>query len=289
MKSYTQKRLRITFILAGADSVFPGTNSNTLVLADNFRASVRAQAVARLSTKAELRVYGMLPADMDALTITWSQAPVVLDNIVIVEADNGDGYVKVFEGTMIEAQPNYQSLPDVSFDVLAMTGYYQKINPVPPTSYQAATDIDTVASYLAEQMGFSYTNGGATGVFAEGSYFWGTYWDQLAQACQATSNDFYVFGDRLFLTAAGRPLNDQPAVVLTPDTGLIGYPMFERSGLRVNAIFDPALSCGVPIDISGSVPAATGRWYPYQLHYALDARMPRGQWAASMMCNKVFT
>jgi hypothetical protein len=64
--------------------------------------------------------------------------------------------------------------------------------------------------------------------------------------------------------------------------------MFERSGLRVNAIFDPALLCGTPIEISGSIPAATGRWFPYTMVYMLDVRIPRGQWMAQMMCNKVF-
>lgn len=289
MKSFTQKRLRVTFIMAGADSVFPGTNDNTLILED-FAVSSRVQAVARLSTQADIRIYGMLAADMDALTIAWSQAPIVLDNIIILEADSGNGFVQVFKGTIIEAQPDYKSMPNVAFTVLASTGYFQKINPAPPRSFPGASDIDTIAAGIVADMGqnFAFVNGGADGTLAEGAYFWGTLWDQLAQACAACNTDFYVFGDTVLILPAGQPIQDQPAVVLTPETGLIGYPMFDRSGLLVSAIFDPALTCGTPIEIGGDIPAANGRWYPYSLAYFLDARVPRGQWMAQLMCNKVF-
>lgn len=294
MKSFTQKKLRVTFVMAGADQVFPGTNSNTLIL-ENFRISVRVEAVARLSTEAELHVYGMLPADMNALTISWAQAPIVLDNQVLIEADSGNGYVQIFKGTIIEAQPNFQGAPNVSFDVLAVTGYIHRINPAEPTSYPATTDVGVVVENIVNRMNqqesdnWSFVNGGATGVIAEGAYFWGSLWDQLAQICAATKTDYYVFGDTVLITPFGQPRDSSPTVLLNPNTGLVGYPMFERSGLRVSAIFDPAFLCGTPVEIGGTIPAATGRWYPYKLVYLLESRVPNGQWAAQMMCNKVFS
>jgi hypothetical protein len=286
VKSFKEKRLRVTLILADANSVFPGTNSNTLII-DDLRISSQVQAVARLATQAQIDIFGMFPADMDALTIAWSQAPVILDNIVILEADCGNGFVQVFRGTIIEAQPIYSAAPDVFFSVLATTGYFQKINAAEPTSYPAAADIDTIAAGFAADMGFAFVNGGAFGTLAEGAYFWGSKWDQFAQACAATNTDFYVLGDTLLITAANLPNDQQPAVVLTPASGLVGYPQFERSGLSVLALFDPALTCGVPLEIEGDVPAANGRWYPYALIYVLESRKPNGNWFAQMKCNKV--
>lgn len=288
MNSFREKRLRVTLVMAGANSVFPGTNSNTLTL-ENMRISAKVQSVNRLSTQVELRIFGMRPVDMDALTIAWSQAPIVLDNLVILEADSGLGYSQVFKGTIIEAQPDYNAAPDVCFCVMAMTGYYQKITPAEPTSYQAAADIDTIAAAFADQMGLNFINGGALGTLAEGAYFWGSLYDQLAQACEATKTDFYIFGDTLLITAAGQPQRDLPAVELSPQSGLVGYPMFERSGLLVSAIFDPAFLCGTPIEVRGDVPAANGRWYPYRMLHILDAFNPRGQWLTQMQCTKVIT
>lgn len=286
MTSFTQKRLRVTLVMAGANSVFPGTNSNTLVL-ENMRVSAKVQAVARLATQADIRIHGLKAADMNALTVAWANPPVVLDHLVILEADNGDGYVQVFKGTITEAQPNYKGAPDVSFDLLAVTGYFHKINPAEPRSYPAAADIDTIVGGLAADMGFAYENGGAFGTLNEGAYFWGTLWDQLAQACQATNTDFYVFGDTILITEAGKPSKEQPAVLLNKDTGLIGYPCYERSGLLVAAIFDPAFLCGTPLEIQSAVPSATGRWYPYSLLHVLESRTPRGQWLSQMQCLRV--
>ena len=286
MNSFTQKRLRVTLIMAGANSVFPGTNNNTLIL-ENLRVSTRVQGVARLTTQADIRIFGMKAADMDALTVAWANPPVVLDHLVILEADSGKGYVQVFKGTIIEAQPNYGSAPNVSFDLLAVTGYFQKINPAEPTSYPASADIGTIAARFATQMNLAFENGGAFGTLSEGAYFWGSLWDQLAQACEATNTDFYVFGDKLLITAAGEPSTDQPAVILTPQSGLIGYPAYERSGLLVTAIFDPAFLFGVPLEIKSSVPSATGRWYPFSLAHFLESNMPKGQWMTQMQCLRV--
>lgn len=290
--SFTAKRLRVTMILSGANSVFPGTNSNTLVLSD-MAVSARVQAVARLSTQADIRIFGMKQADMSALTVAWANPPVVLDNLVILEANNStddnDAWTQVFKGTIIEAQPDYRDMPNVSFMLSAMTGYYQKINPVAPTSYPYQVDIGAAASEIIERMGspWTYVDGGATGVLTN-PYFWGTLWDQLSQACAAANADFYIQGDEILIVPGGQPRQSAPSVVLSKNTGLIGYPMFERSGLNVTAIFDPAFLCGTPLDIeTANPPNVSGRWYPYAIMHALESRLPKGLWESHLQCLRV--
>lgn len=292
MTSFTAKRLRVTLILSGANSIFPGTNSNTLVLTD-MAVSARVQAVARLSTQADIRIFGMKASDMNALTVAWANPPVVLDNLVILEANSGtneDGWVQVFKGTIIEAQPDYRDMPNVSFMLSAMTGYYQKITPAAPTSYPYEVDIGLAASEIIDRMGapWSYVDGGATGVLSN-PYFWGTLWDQLSQACAAANADFYIQGDDILIVPAGQPRQSAPSIVLSPKSGLIGYPMFERSGLNVTAIFNAAFLCGTPLDVESALPNASGRWYPYSLMHALDARLPRGLWQTELRCLRVLS
>lgn len=274
--------------MSGANSVFPGTNDNTLVL-ENMRVAARVQGVARLSTQADIRIFGMRAEDMNALTVAWANPPVVLDHIVILEADNGNGYVQVFKGTITEAQPDYNAQANVSFGLLASTGYFQKINPAKPRSFPASSDIDTIAAGIVADMGgdWTFTNGGAFGTLSEGAYFWGTLWDQLQQACEDTKTDFYVFGDNVLITEAGMPNTDLPSVVLTPASGLIGYPSYERAGLIVTAIYDPAFLFGTPLDIESAVPNATGRWYPRALTHILESRTPGGHWMSQLQCQRV--
>ncbi len=290
MSSFTAKRLRVRLILAGSNQVFPGTNDNTLELSD-LRVSAKVQAVARLATQADIRIYGMQAKDMNALTVAWANPPIVLDHLVILEANNTgreDGWVQVFKGTITEAQPDYRAMPDVSFNILAVTGYFVKINPAAPTSYPEQVDIGVAAQDIIERMGspWVYVDGGATGVLSN-PYYYGTLWDQLAQACTAAQADFYVQGDEILITPQGQPRSSAPAVILNKDSGLIGYPMFERSGLNVSALFDPAFLCGTAVEIESAVPNASGRWYPFALYHNLESKTPRGAWFTSLQCLRV--
>lgn len=292
MNSFTQKVLRVSFTMARSNAKFPGTNSNKLTVT-GLRASAHIQAVARLQTQLALEVWGMRQEDMNALTVAWANPPFIFDNAVVVEANKtgrADGWVQVFKGTMIEAQPNYTDMPNVSFRCLATCGYFQKINAAAPTSFTGETDIHAIASDIVNAMGKPWSLTVAPGVSGvlSSPYLWGTLWDQLASACAAAHCDFFVNGDEILITEADKPRNSKAAVVLTKTTGLVGYPMFERSGLNVSALFDPAFLCGTAIEIKdGGVPGANGRWYPYSLIHDLNANMPDGGWFSHMQCLRV--
>jgi hypothetical protein len=285
--SYTSKRLRATFTLLGTGSVFAGTNSNVLIV-NGLRMSAQVQATARLAAQMSLRVYGMKRDDMDAITVAWANPPVVLDHTVLLEADSGDGFSKVFSGTIIEAQPEYRGQPDTYLTVLASCGYFQKIQAVPPTPYTETVDIGLVAGDIADKMGFQFINGGADAVLAGPIYLYGTLVDQLDQACQMARCDYYLANDTVTITPRGRPVEGvPPAVKLTKDTGLIQSPVYERAGLNVQALYQPAFDNGVPIDIESIVPSATGRWYPFSMTHQLDQLVPNGKWQTNMQCLRV--
>lgn len=292
VNSFTNKQLRVTLILSGTNQVFPGTNSNTLVL-NGLRVSARVKTVARMATQANIRIWGMLPADMNALTVAWANPPVVLDHLVMVEAkDNDDpnpdrGWTQVFKGTIIEGQPEYRAAPQAYFQLLAVVGYFKRIEAAPATSYPTAVDADVAAFGIIDRMGFQAVIAGNVNAVLTNPYFNGTLWDQLQQVCAAAGADFYTLGDTILVTASGQPRQDQPAVVLNPQSGLVGYPVYERAGLNVDALFSPAFLCGTPIELTSSVPSATGRWYPFAIEHTLESLMPKGKWISQLQCLRV--
>lgn len=288
--SFVQRGLRATFILSGTGQVFPGTNSNTLTVS-GLRMSAQVQGTARLAAQMSLKVQGMKRVDMDAITVAWANPPVVLDHYVILEANNGQGWNKVFSGTIIEAQPEYRGQPDTYLQLLASVGYFQKIKPAESASYTEAVDIDLVCTDIAALMGanWKFVNGGVTGILNGPLYLNGTLLDQLDTACQAAGCDYYLANDTITVTPRGQPIEGvPPAVLLSPTSGLIGYPVYERAGLNVQALYQPGFDNGVPLEIKGSVvPAANGRWYPYNVVHELDGNTPQGKWITSMKCLRV--
>jgi hypothetical protein len=255
--------------------------------------SAKVRGVARLATQCDLRIYGMLPADMNALTVAWANPPVVLDHVVILEAkDNDDpdperGWSQVFKGTIIEAQPEYRAAPDVYFHLLAVVGYFKKIEAAAPTTYPGSVDADVAINDIVTRMGFAAEIAGNVSAVLTNPYFSGTLFDQLAQVCQAAGADFYFQGDTVLVTASGQPRQTQPAVVLNPTSGLVGYPVYERSGLNVIALYNKAFACGMPIQLESAIPSATGRWYPYAMTHDLESEMPEGAWFTQLKCLRV--
>lgn len=286
MNSFTEKKLRATIRLADdSTTVFTSTGDNTLII-DALRMSAHVSANARQATQMNLNIWGMREEDMNALTAAWLDPQAIRNNTVTLEADSGDGYRLVFTGTIIEAQPDFRRVPDVPFQILAMISYFQQINVSAPLSFQGAIDIDVLGRYFAEQLKMSYRNDNAKATLND-PYFPGTVFDQLRDCSRAANVDFYFQGDTLVFTPVLQPLTDVPAIVLSPSSGLLGYPMYTRRGLVATAIYDPAFQCGSAIEIQDSrVKGANGRWYPFSMEIDLTAALPGGNWTVVLQCNK---
>lgn len=289
MSSFTKKRLRVTLILAAnANISFTSTGDNTLILTDN-RISAKVVSNARQATQMAIRIWGMLLADMDAMTAAWIDPNAIRNNKITVEADNGDGFRPVFQGTILEAQPDFRSA-DVPFQILATIRYFEQINIVEPLSYKGDVDIAVIGRYLADKLGMSYEQASSVKATLTDPYFQGSLWTQLNNACKAARVDYYFLADRLVFAPIGEVFDAKPAVVLSPDTGLLGYPIYSRRGLQVTAIFDPAFLCGTAIEIQDSlVRGANGRWFPYAIEHTLEAELPNGKWISALNCLRAGT
>lgn len=282
VKSFTAKQLRFTLILASPNTTFPGTNSNTLQLT-GVRSVCRIESTARQAWMADIKIYGMSQATMNALTVVWFKPPAVKNNQIIVEANNGDGWTQVFSGTMIEAQPDYRGAPDVFFHIQGYAGYLSQISAAPPSSYTGDTSVATIVQSLAGAMGFAFENNGVTTTLSS-PYLAGTYFDQLISVCKAANVDFYFQGSTLAICPAGGNRSKIPAVILGPDSGLIGYPVIERSGIALQALFNPAFANGGQIQVQSDIPAAVGTWTVYRMIHYLDSLKPDGQWFTELHC-----
>jgi hypothetical protein len=290
MNSFTEKRIKVEIILdSDTTTVFPSTGGNKLVI-DGLRISAGISIAARQASTLSLNIWGMLESDMDALTVAWQTFGAIRQNKISVLTSNGpnDKYKLAFIGTIIEAQPDFLRAPDVSFQILAKICYYQQVSIADQLSFPGTVDIDVLGRYFAEKLELSYVNIGAKGTFTNPVYT-GSVFDQLRDVGKAGNFDFYFAGEKLVFApiSISQPLTEIPSVVLTPFTGLIGYPMFSRQGLIVTAIYDPAFQCGSAIEIRESkVKGANGRWYPFSIELALTSNLPGGQWLATLQCNK---
>jgi hypothetical protein len=286
MSSFVNRQLRASLILP--QGVFPGTNSNTLVLS-GLRIEARLEGVGNLTNSCEIHIYGMRQVDMNAVTVTFGQAGNVQGvnpRAVLrleVSTDNPGSWLQIFSGQFFEAMPDYRATPEVCLTAMAMTGYAAQIISVSPVSVNGPANVADLAQQLATGMGFSFENNGVTGVL-NSPYLEGTALDQFRSLKEAAGFDYYFDAQgTLAICPANQPRLGRTAVVLNAKSGLVGYPTLNRFGCTVKCLFNPAIALGAPIKLSDTqVPGCDGIWFPRLMRHELDSIKPSGQWFSTL-------
>jgi hypothetical protein len=242
-----------------------------------------------------LRVWGMTLDQMNALTVAGLQYS-FRTNRVSVEAGELDGaMVQVFEGLIYEAYPEFSNAGDVSFIVLANATGDIQIVPAHPISFKGGTSVETALKAIIKSAGLTLENNGVNTIL-ENPYFPGTVGQQIDNVCRAADCFYYI--DSIKKVLAIWPKNKSRTstsntIKISPQTGMINYPQFEQSLIRVRTLFDPALhgptngQPGTKINIDSQLKAAKGDWTILQMSYILSSELPNGPWELSILANSV--
>lgn len=289
MTTFTFKQLRFTFTLAN-NAVFEGTGSNVLTVT-GLRASVSVKGSGFPAfPEAGARIYGLRQSDMNALTalanIVQTDAPLPWQrNSVSIEADSGDGFSTVFAGQIVTAGPDYSSMPDVALQLLARVMFFDSVNPATPTAYTGATDVAVIAAAIVAKMGKVLENNGVQGITLDSPYFANTLAEQLRDLAAQSGIDVYNdFGDNVVaICPKGQP-RQTPTWVLSPATGLVGYPTLDSLGYtQTRAVYNPAFRFGGRVTVQGSdVPRANGAWLIRALSHNLESIKAGGAWFSDL-------
>jgi hypothetical protein len=283
VSSFTSKQLRVKLILASQNSVFPGPNSNTLVLT-NLRMTVVVQGAAKIAAQADLQIFGMLKEDMNALTVIFGfKGSELQKNLLIVESNDGEGFSQVFSGTIQNAQPEYRGSPNTFFRIGAQTGYIEGLMIDAAASYPGDTDVGGMVQSIATAMGFKFENNGVNKSLST-PHLWGSYFDQLKQLAESAQFDYYLQGDTLAICPPNGLRTNIPPVLLNKGSGLIGYPVLQPAGVSVECLYNPAILGGGLIEVDSDIPNANGHWLPYQLTHQLQCNTPHGAWFSQLNC-----
>lgn len=290
-QTFTEKQLRFTFTL-GTNAKFQGNNNTLVVTGLRATADIVFPGPPSFPT-ATVRIYGMKPSDMTALTGLTFQTLTYNRNSIMIEANSGSGWTTVFAGQMVTTVPDFAAQPDVALQIFAQTLGYDLLNPATPTSFPTAASFEQVLRTIVLKMSQDFDNEGVTGSFSGPTYFAGTPADQLRAAAKKAGVVFYADipgsaseGNIPGVVTIGLPgvARNLPQWVLTPTSGLEGYPTLDSVNLiGVEAVFNPALRFGAPLQIKDSRQlAANGNWVIYDCSHRLSSLMPDGPWFTKM-------
>ena len=287
--SYTRKRIDLTFTLGPKTNLltgvttqptFTGSNNSNQVKLSRLRVSAAIQQAGGSSQGAlDLRVYGMTQSLMnDLFSITGSNSPIVANsNTVIVEAgDDVSGVSIVYNGSISNARADYSGAPDTAFQVTGLSAYKIGLTAATPTSFPGTADVATIMGSIASRMGFAFENNGVS-VKLSNPYFPGDLLTQAETVKRHAGIEMICTDGVLAIWPKG---GSRGGVVplISPETGMIGYPVKTALGVECTTLFNPSIRFGGKVQVQSSNTPCCGTWSVYQMTHNLEAEMPDGQW-----------
>jgi len=283
MTTSFQNKKQLRFVVTLAEGVF--SDKNNQVVLDGFRAIVEVQkAGGQMMSTSTVRIYGLAQELMNQLTTLAFKAMSYIKNTIDVIVLDGDQQTLIFRGQIINAWGDYSGMPDVCLYIETQTGYFQQLELGDPLVYKGTANVSDLMLALAKKLGVPLESNGVTAKITNPNYGGSTI-DQIRNLAADTKTDFYLDDTVLAICPKGLTRKRTARVpLITSQSGLIGYPTFDKVGITFNTLFNPSILFGSQIIMESDIPQANGLWQVCSMVHKLESEKPGGAWFTTVRC-----
>jgi hypothetical protein len=278
-----KKQLR--FVITLGTGKFGSSDNNQITLA-GFRASADITKAGGLQmNELSAQIYGVSQEDMNSITTLMWKPILRIKNRVEVFAIDGENESQVFGGDIVNAWGDYQNQPDVFLHIKAQGAFYNQIAAVKPLSINGTSKVAVIMERIANDMALTFVNNGVD-VIINDCYLANTLTEKAKQLANDAGIDLYIDDNTLSITPRYTPLFGQVPLI-SPSTGLVGYPTFDGVGVNIKTLYSPAIVFGGKIKIETDIEQAAGEWIVRAISHRLESEKPNGAWFSSIIGTQV--
>ena len=225
---------------------------------------------------------GMSYSDMEQLTTLAFRPLQTRKNLIAVFAgDTENGLSQVFAGEITTAAADFKNAPDVRFEIEAISGYYPSLMAAGPQTIAGNAPVADIISQQAQIMGYEFRNEGVTTQLSN-CILNGSPMQKARAAARQAGATLLIDDNALVLLPPGKERKGT-TILLSENSGMMGYPSFSNDGISIDAIFNPAFQIGGLVEVQTVVPKASGLWRIVKLEHKLSANDPGGtDWTTSL-------
>lgn len=281
--TFTKKRISVTITLG--EGTFGETVGDTVTLSGlRMTADLTGHTGETMATL-QLRVFGLNQQMMNRLTII---GPFIglsrpKDTILVMAGDDESGMATVFKGNILTAWADYASAPDVVLNLMGQVGVDIAMKPVPPRSYAGSTDVAAILEEIAKDAGLDFSNNGVS-VKLSNPYFPGTAMAQIKSCVHAANINYEISLGRLSIWPRGGLASESEVELVSPSTGMVGYPTFSSRLMSVKMLFNSRIRQGGRLRVESSLHLAEGEFNTYNFTHSLSSEVPGGPWFTDIEC-----
>nr|DAU58070.1 MAG TPA: tail protein [Caudoviricetes sp.] len=279
---YNQRSLRFEF--TNETSSFDEKGNNTISISE-VRSTVSFQSAGNLfGTQVNVSLFGL---SMELLASLSSKAMGLFGSDterISMKIYVGD--TAIFVGYMTSSIANMNTSPNSALMIAATANADLQNKPSPPFSFNGATPVTSVITAICKAAGYSPYITGLDGIVATNPHYEGSIFNQLEKLC----DDFEIAMSVASPTITFWPQNekkDDVMPLISPEYGLIGYPIFSNGGVMFQTQFSTLLTTGRNVKLITSLPHASGTYKLTSVSHELSSWMPDGPWHSVCIANRI--
>lgn len=275
-----RKVIRITLKLKDGEEVFTTEGQNTLTSTGLAVSCGLSYGNGAITPTAQVTVYG-LPLDkmLKLMRVQWNTMNALLNTVRIEVGEEGDKLDIAYEGNITQATIDANAAPDIPLIITSQMAAFEKAKVSPAYTIEKDFTIDAalIVEELAHGMGYEFTNEGVSHVITD-TVLEGSDLEKIQKLAIICDFDLYVDQKVIAICKKGTA-REMKIPVLTPKTGLNGYPVPDIKGVVFSCQYDPSIKYGGIVRIADSLMTiCNGDWRLYGFTAQLEANIPNGKW-----------
>ncbi|QBM22346.1 hypothetical protein E1B03_07800 [Citrobacter arsenatis] len=279
---YSKRSLRFEFV--NETSSFDESGNNTISISEA-RATVSFQSAGNLfGTQINVSIFGlgieMLAAlSSKAMGLFGSDTELISMKVFVSET-------AIFAGYMTSSIANMNAIPNAALMITATANADLQNKPASPFSFNGATPVPDIINAICNAAGYKAYITGLDGLVVTNPHYEGSIFTQLESLCNDVNVAMSVAPPSISFWPQDSTRDDVMPLI-SPEYGLIGYPIFSNGGLMFQTQFSTLLTTGRNVQIETSLPHASGVYKLTSVNHELSSWVNDGPWHSICIAYRV--
>lgn len=279
-----KKIIKVTLTLTDGIEYFTAEGDNKASSTGFAISCVTTYGNGAITPTAQIVIYGLPIETMNKLfRVQWNTMQAIMNTVKIEAGEQGGELHEVYEGNITFATINMAAAPDVSLIITSQVAIVERMKATPPyvLAKGESTSVAEIVRYHAADSGYEFENYGVDKIVTDLTLN-GSNIEKIEKLAQMCDFDLYIEPKRVAICKKGEAIPIKVPVI-SPNTGLIGYPNPSIRGVDFLCIYDPMVRFGGIVTIKDSlIEIANTDWRIFGLVSTLEANIPNGKWESSV-------
>ena len=175
-----------------------------------------------------------------------------------------------FAGEIDTAYADFSGAPTIKMHIEAAAGSYPSLKASPPIAVKGSQSAASLIEQFAKESGYTFRNNGVS-ASVKNAVLNGSPVQKMRAVAGMVGCELLIDDNVVKIQPYDKGLDEGNAVLMSKDSGMLGYPTFTSEGIKLRCLYNPAWQRGGMVGVKTVVPGAEGTWKITKLSHSLVA------------------